>query len=142
VLRRRRAPPAAGIGRPALIVAALGIGALLAVPASGYVARHAKSRVFASGLSRWIAARGDDARPVASAPIVVATLAGDRLRRRLRPIPERTTCAGIRARARTGYVVLYVGATPSARSTALARCISRPPSYSDDLFRAWAPSGS
>jgi hypothetical protein len=138
-LRTRRSPLAGTRLRPALLASALGLGALLAVPASGYVKRHAESRVLASGVSRWIAARPDDRRPVASAPIVIATLAGDRLRHRLRPIPVRTTCAGMRARARAGYVVLYVAAPAAPDVVALGRCIGRPPSYSDRQFRAWAP---
>jgi hypothetical protein len=140
-LRGRGSPIGGRRARPALFAAALGVGALLAVPASGYVHRHAQSRVLASGLSRWMAARPDDGRPVASAPVVIATLAGDRLRHRLRPIPERTSCADMRARARAGYVVLYVAAPPSPEVVALGGCIRRPPSYSDLQFRAWAPEG-
>ena len=59
--------------RPALVAAALAVGALLAVPASGYLDAATPQRgVFASGLSGWMARQPDDARPVASAPLVVA----------------------------------------------------------------------
>ena len=125
--------------RPALVAAAVALGALLAVPASGYVGRHAESEVFARGLSGWMADRPDDPRTVWSAPVVVAPLAGDRLRRRLRPIPPTEDCMEVRAHARRDYVVLYVGPLPGGRSADLSRCLRRPPSYSDPAFRAWAP---
>jgi hypothetical protein len=121
-------------------VAAVAFGALLAVPASGYLRRHAESRIFAHGVSGWMAHRREDSRPVWSTPLVVATLTGDHLRRRLRPIPGGEGCAEVRAHARRGYVVVYVGPLPQPAGPRLANCIPRPPSYADDAFRAWAPA--
>jgi hypothetical protein len=141
-LRRRRGPPALAppVARALLLAAGLALAALLAVPASGYVRRHAQAHVFASGLSGWMARRPDDDRSVWSAPIVVATLTGDRLARRLRPLPRATDCATLRARARSAYVVLYVGPPPDAAVIAVARCMPRPPDFRDDAFQAWAPA--
>jgi hypothetical protein len=121
-------------------VAAVAFGALLAVPAGGYLRRHADSRIFAHGVSHWMAHRREDSRPVWSTPLVVATLTGDQLRRRLRPIPGGEGCAEVRAHARRGYVVVYVGPLPQPAGPRLANCIPRPPSYADDAFRAWAPA--
>jgi hypothetical protein len=123
-----------------LLAGALVLGALLALPANGYMRRHARSDVFAHGLSGWMAGRAEDSRPVWSAPLVLATLTGDHLRRRLRPIPPGDGCPEVRARARTGYVVIYVGPPPDAAVVALSRCIARAPDYSDDAWRAWAPA--
>jgi hypothetical protein len=128
------------VARAAPAAAAIALGALLAVPASGYLRRHAEAKVFASGVSGWMARRPDDSRPVASAPIVVGTLAGDRLRRRLEPIPRNAGCADVRARAEEGYVVLYVGAPRNDKVRSLDFCLGRPPSFRDDLFHAWAPA--
>jgi hypothetical protein len=138
-LRRTRGPSAAAL-RPALLATAVAFGALLAVPASGYVRRHAESEVFAHGLSGWMARRPDDSHTVWSSPVVVATLTGDRLRRRLRPIPRGDDCADVRAHARRDYVVIYVGPLPEPVLPDLSRCIRRPPSYADGAFRAWAPA--
>lgn len=126
--------------RPALLVLALVAGALLAIPAGGYMRRQSESQVFAHGVSGWMARRPDDSRPVWSTPVVVATLTGDRLRRRLRPITRGAACADVRRHARRGYVVIYVGPLPQPAGPRLAGCVPRPPSYADDAFRAWAPA--
>ena len=139
VLSQRVSIPAR-LGSPAtLVAAALVLGALLAVPAAGYTKRHADAGVFASGLVDWMSRQPDDSAPVYSAPGVVGPLAGDRLSRRLEPIPRGTGCAALRARARSGYVVLNVGAGSDANVRALARCLPRSPDYRDAFFRAWAP---
>lgn len=129
----------ASLGTPALVAAAIGAGALLTVPASGYLEHHAARGGFTAGVSGWMARQPDDERPVAGAPIVVGPLAGDRLRRRLVPIPRRTNCTALRGRAREGYVVLYVGPATDPATRVLARCMRRPPSYRDSRFWAWAP---
>jgi hypothetical protein len=125
---------------PVLVAAALVLGALLAVPADGYLGRHAQQGVFASGVTGWLARQqAEDSLPVASAPLVVGPLAGDRLRHRLEPIPAGESCDAVRARARRGYVVLYVGPPGDADVTRLQRCMRRPPAHRDDAFRAWGP---
>jgi hypothetical protein len=124
----------------ALPLAALAAGGLLAVAADGFVRRHAEKRVFASELSAWFADRPDDGRPVASAPVTIAPLTGDRMRRRLRPIGPSASCAEVRAHERAGYVVLYRGgATVGAARSGIGRCIARPPAYTDEIFAAWTP---
>jgi hypothetical protein len=121
----------------ALVIAA---GALLAWPASGYQRRNADTDAFGAGVSRFVDSRGGD-RPVWSAPLVVGTLTGDRLQRRLRPIPQDETCAGLRARARSGWIVLWAPGVSSPDVRALERCMApRPPDYSDHEFRAWRPA--
>lgn len=128
--------------RGAFVAGALVLGALLAIPAGGFVSRHASTHPFASGVSGWMAARGDDHARVSSAPIVVGPLTGDGLERRLDPIPEGETCEAMRARRRDGYVVLYVGPPADKRILALARCLSPArPDYTDEQFRVWAPGG-
>ena len=136
--RRVRVPEWLG-ARPALVAGALAAGALLALPAGGYLSRHAGRGVFASAVADWMARQPADARPVASAPVVLGPLSGDRLRRRLVPIPPRESCRDVRARARRGYVVLYVGPPPDDDVTRIRRCMGRPPAHRDDAFQAWAP---
>ena len=137
---RRARIPAGLFAKPALVAAALAVGAMLAVPASGFVGRHAKRQVFASELTGWMARQPDDSRRVASAPVVIGPLAGDRLRRRLVPIPAGVSCPAIRARGRSEYIVLYVGPPANADVTRLRRCIERPPDHRDNAFQAWAPA--
>ncbi|HEY0410925.1 MAG TPA: hypothetical protein VGE42_11730, partial [Candidatus Dormibacteraeota bacterium] len=138
---RTRLPDAPGLrSAPVGVLAAVAVGALLAIPANGYVRRHADTGAFASRLSGWLDRQPADGRPVSSAPIVVGPLAGDRLKRRLAPIPANETCSELRGRARAGYVVLYVSALPSPDVLALARCLApRAPDYVDRQFRAWGP---
>ncbi len=125
--------------RPALVAGALALGALLAWPASGYLERHAQSKVFATGVTTWMAQQPDDDKPVYSAPLVLGPLAGDRLQRELVPIPRATDCAALRAQARRGYVLLYVGPPADRGVAALRRCMRRPPAFADAAFRVWAP---
>ncbi|MFL5780527.1 MAG: hypothetical protein ACJ760_04370 [Thermoleophilaceae bacterium] len=136
----RATPRPAGGLRHALVAAALVFGALLAVPAGGYLRRQAESRIFAHGVSGWLAHRREDSRPVWSTPLVVATLAGDHLSRRMRLITRGEGCAEVRAHARRGYVVVYVARLPQPAGPRLANCLPRPPSFADDAFRAWAPA--
>jgi hypothetical protein len=131
---RLRLPP-----RPALVAGALALGALLAWPASGYLERHAQSKVFATGVTTWMAQQPDDDKPVYSAPLVLGPLAGDRLQRELVPLPRATDCAALRAQARRGYVLLYIGPPDDRGVAALRRCMRRPASFSDAAFRVWAP---
>jgi hypothetical protein len=136
--------PAIGLGRfarPAAVAGALGVGALLAWPAAGYVERHAETGVFASGVSAWFDGRPDDGRPVASAPIVVGPTTGDRVRRELRPIAEDEGCSDMLRRRRAGYVLLYVSAPADPGILTLAQCFTDPPAYEDRQFKVWAPSG-
>jgi hypothetical protein len=130
----------AAAARAAPVAAALALGALLAVPAAGFVERHARTGVFATGVSGWLAKQPADDRPVVSAPVTAATLAGDRLERRLEPLPAATGCATLRRRARDSYVVLEIGGPRVAGVTRLVRCIAAPPAYDDGSFRAWKPA--
>ncbi len=137
-ISRRVDTPAWRVPPPALVAAVLVAGALLAMPASGYVARHAAAGSSAAGLVEWMARQPADSAGVVGAPGVIGPLAGDRLRRRLEPIPPGTGCRTLRALRRTRYVVLSPGGGADADVRSLVRCLSRP-DYRDAVFEAWAP---
>lgn len=138
VISRRVDTPAWRAAPAALVAAVLVAGALLAIPASGYVARHAAAGSSAAGLVDWMARRPADSAGVVGAPGVIGPLAGDRLRRRLEAIPPGTGCRTLRALRRTRYVVLSPGGGADADVRSLVRCLSRP-DYRDAVFEAWAP---
>ncbi|HEV2753618.1 MAG TPA: hypothetical protein VGV36_07270 [Solirubrobacteraceae bacterium] len=83
---------------------------VLAVGASGYVERHARTdATFATPVIAWFAAqegfRDGDA-PISLSPQVIGPLAGDRLQHDVNLIPGRAPCREVRARAREGFVVV------------------------------------
>ena len=146
-LDRLRVPDSALRGRRlgyATAVVALLAGAALAVPASGWVARHAAvSQTFGVDTTRWLAAqpffRDGDA-PIAGIPVVLGPMAGDRLQHRFSWIPRRASCARVRARARRSYVAAFRfpgrPGFPSERCLGSARAIHR-----GAAFTVYAPAG-
>ncbi len=120
-------------GRPAAAAVAGGAiaaCALLAIPASGFMKRHAAtgSSAVAPAVA-WLAADpeySDSHAPVATTPAFIGPLAGDRLQHRLTAIPPRVTCAQIAARARTQYLVVYGGTLGEAPPQPIKRCLPRP----------------
>ena len=137
-----RPRPLARLPGPAPALATVVLGALLAVPASGFLERHADTRaVLASGLERWLAAEpGFDPgrQPVAMAPTLVGVAAGDRLRHPLSLIPQREPCARVVRRAREGFVVVYRGPLPGPELDGAERCLTGlRPAYDDGLFSVY-----
>jgi hypothetical protein len=114
----------------AVALAAAVAGVLLAVPASGWVARHAAvSRTFGVDTTRWLAAQPawrDGKAPVAGFPLLLAPMAGDRLQHRLSWISSREPCAHVRTLARRGYVAAF-------------RVPGRPPYPSERCLRSVPP---
>jgi hypothetical protein len=82
----------------------------LAVAAPGYVARNAATNTtFAAPLLRWFSAQPafrDGGDPIATTAPRIGLLAGAELRHGLELIGQSESCAGIRARARHGWVVV------------------------------------
>jgi len=109
-------PPSFALPRmPAPLLAVL-LGALLALPAHGFVARHGatQSLLTAPVVNRLEADPGyrADESPVATTAVFIGTLAGDRLEHSLETIPAAATCARVAARARTEWLVVFAQRSP------------------------------
>lgn len=95
--------------RPALAAILALAGALLALPAGGYVDRHMRVSAIAGGYASWIAAHPafrDGERPISAAGAVNGALVGDRLRHPVRLLPAEESCARLRRRVREEWVAL------------------------------------
>jgi hypothetical protein len=107
--------------RVPFVLAALVVALLLAIPASGYLERHAEaSRSFDPDVSRFMAAQpgfGHDHRPVGMAPSLGGPLAGDRLTHRLTLLRGDAPCAQVRRVASRGYVVLRAVSSVEVQSS-------------------------
>lgn len=95
--------------RPAAAKAALALAAvvLLAVAGPGWTARHAESGELDAGLLKRfheLPAWTDGDAPIARAPSVFATLAGDRLRHELSMLAPGEPCPSVLAKTRRGWV--------------------------------------
>lgn len=97
-------------GRAALLSILLAAVVLLAIPANGFVRRHAEAgRFFDEPLVGFLSERpgfedGEDT--VAMAPVLAGTLAGDRLQHDVVLIPAASRCDEVAARRRDGWVIL------------------------------------
>jgi hypothetical protein len=118
------------------VAVALGVAALGAVAANGFVERHGETGTRESPLAAWFAAQpawrdGSDA--VTSTWSLVGTLAGDRLQHRLVLVSALDACARGRA---GGWLVID---RHEARARRAPGC-GLPPGYSDGDYEAYAPS--
>jgi hypothetical protein len=115
---------------PAAVCAAVIAGALLALPADGFVRRHGYTgEADVARAARWLAAdpsfaSGDE--PLATTPAHIAPLAGDRLQHRLVAIPRGETCAALARRARTQWLVVYGGPLGGKAPAEVRRCLPAP----------------
>jgi hypothetical protein len=127
---RSWAAPVAGVA------AALGLGALGAVAASGFVERHGETGTRESGLAAWFAAQPswrDGGDRVASTWSLVGTLAGDRLQHRLELVGALEACTRGRE---AGWLVVD---RHEARVRRASGC-GVAPGFSDDNYQAYGPA--
>jgi hypothetical protein len=140
-LRRLRLPhPWA---RPAAAVFVVAVAAIMAVPASGFVERHAVTSPPITGPVTSSLANDSEYRTraagVESVLSIVGPLAGDRLQHRLAMLPTRASCATIAARARRAW--LLVSAQPQGLTTVqVARCLGAPPAFGQGPYAAFRPT--
>jgi hypothetical protein len=118
--------------------------ALLAIPASGFVQRHARTHpALVSPAVTWMSSdpqfRAGDS-PVATTPAYIGPLAGDRLRHRLEAIPKTSTCAQAAARRRTRWLVIFGGPLGGVAPAPVASCLPRP-AFSDATITVFRPGG-
>jgi MFS family permease len=120
----RRTRAAAGLA------AAAGAGALLAVPAAGFLKRHADGGAGdAAHVAQHLAADPrfrDGSNPVATTPAYIGPLAGDTLRHRLLAIPASESCAALARRAETQWLVVYGGPLGTKAPTRARSCLPTP----------------
>jgi hypothetical protein len=142
-----RVPRRAGAIRPraragALGAAALAAGALLAVPAAGFVKRQGNTRaVIVDTVVRVLAADPafrDGTSPVATTPAYIGVLAGDRLRHRLVAMPSQHPCVQAARRARSQWLVIYGGRLGGVPPAAVRACLP-PPAFDDGPFTVYRP---
>jgi hypothetical protein len=101
--------PSAAAVRIGGLAAAAGVALLLAATAPGFLERYARTGNFGSPVTEWLQSRKvyrDGSQPVYFAPAPFAVLAGFDLAHRIEVIPAREDCAGVRRRARRGFVVV------------------------------------
>ena len=146
LVRRVPAPALAG-------VAALALAVGLAAASDGFVERHAslRSNRFSDLTLRLEGQAGfrRSTLPVATNTSPIATLAGDRLDRRVVLIPAGESCAALERRLRRSWVILQTPPpfTRGGRPTGLptpgpARCLAgRRPAGTVGSFRVYAPTG-
>jgi hypothetical protein len=122
--------------------ALVAVSAALAIPAHGFVERHADTNSSAVATAvGWLArdrAYRNDSAPVATTPAFIGPLAGDRLQHRLTALPPHATCAQIAQRARTQYLVVYGGTLGGAPPQPIRRCLPIP-DFDNGLIAIYRP---
>ena len=123
---------------------AVAAGALLAVPASGFVRRHADTNGFDASVVHWFArspAFRDHGHPIAMAPLTLSLLAGDRLQHPLLLVHPTERCGPLWARVDGGWIVQQ-RQLPIAPRNALVRCVvGRRSAFAGGPFRVYGPGG-
>jgi hypothetical protein len=140
VASRRRLP---GRARAAVVIAAgIAGGALLALPATGFVKRHGEANsALVAPVVRWLSAQPsfrDGSSPVATTPAYIGVLAGDRLRHRLEAIPPRSSCAEAARRAPHEWLVIYGGPLGGVAPDAVRHCLP-PPAFDNGPMTVYRP---
>ena len=130
--------------RAAIVAAAVvALGALLAIPASGFMKRHGDTRsVLVSIVVGELAADPSFAggsSPVATTPAFIGPLAGDHLDHRLEAIPTGPQpCPGVARRARSQWLVIYGGPLGGVAPARVKGCLP-PPAFDDGPFAVYRP---
>src|SRR4051794_22936027 len=126
-------------------LAAAAAACLLALPAAGYVGRHADTQpVFTAAVTRWLAAdaryREDEDSGVATSPAYIGPLAGDRLSHGLSALPDDASCAEIAGRGRRSWLVIGTVAMRGAAPARVGRCLGGArPAYAAAGYSAYTP---
>jgi hypothetical protein len=131
-------------GRFAVAAAAVALGALLALPASGFLGRHADTHsVPVWPIERYLASQPgfrSGAEPLAITPAYVGPLAGDRLRHRLEAIGSLEPCARVLSRAERQWVVLFGGSIGGPGPLHASSCLNgRAPAFRSGPAAVYKP---
>jgi len=141
-LARGRVSVPGGFGAAGLTI---GGAALLAIPASGWVARHGETPGnFDAGLAHVLSSQDqyrNGNQPIWMAPVLAGPLSGDSLQHDLRLIPASESCQQVAALRRRAWVILHKSA--AFRRTigyTVGNCLNRErPLAVVDGFRVYAP---
>ncbi|MCW3064186.1 MAG: hypothetical protein JWN32_1358, partial [Solirubrobacterales bacterium] len=113
---------------------------VLAVASSGYVRRHASVGLADGGLLRAAAAvpgYGDGSFDIAMGPATDALVRGDHLRHKIVFLGSGTACAAVRARARTGWIVLQRAPISDAYRHLVGCLGARTPTWQDAHYELY-----
>jgi hypothetical protein len=145
-LGRLEPPRLARVPAPITVLVAVAAGALLAVPAAGFLRRHADTRA----VPEWPIERhlASDAAfratgtPLAITPSYLGPLAGDRLRHRLTRIGAGESCSRIVERTGSEWLVVYGGGLGGQAVLDATRCLaSRAPAFREGPNLIFKPPG-
>jgi hypothetical protein len=127
---------------PAIAVIALAAGALLAIPAAGFMRRQGEARsALVAPVVQWLAANRafrDGSSPVATTPAYIGVLAGDRLRHRLEALPRGHACAEAARRAPREWLVVYGGPLGGVAPATVRPCLP-PPAFDNGPITVFRP---
>jgi hypothetical protein len=125
-----------------VIIAAIAVGVSLVTllgSVSGYLAGHAGTGEFDSGVVGWLNSRPafrDGHQPVVVGPFELASLTGTRLQHRLVLPTASDSCGTVRSWAAHDWVVLQVGL-----DSGWVRCLAgERPAFADATYAAYAPA--
>jgi hypothetical protein len=129
-----------------VLPAAIALGALLALPASGFLGRHADTKAVPEWpIERFLAADPDFRSkddPLAISPSYLGPVAGDRLDHPLTRIPADEPCARTRSRTHTQWVVIYGGSIGGPGPAHAASCLTgRAPAFRFGPAVVYKPAG-
>jgi hypothetical protein len=135
---------ALGPRRGVLAAAAVAAGALLAVPASGFLGRHADTHsVPVWPIEHYLASQptfSARATAVAITPTYIGPLAGDRLRHTLLAIGPDESCARLRSRAGRQWLVVFGGPLGGPGPVHAASCLKgRAPAFRFGFGAVYGP---
>jgi hypothetical protein len=142
LLRTARRTIAGRLAPAGWATVAAAAGALLAIPAGGFLARHAAGGAGdAARVEARLAAdpefRGGT-NPVATTRAYIGPLAGDSLRHRLELIPSTESCAALARRAESEWVVVYGGPLGTKAPAGAKRCLP-PPVFDQSTIALYRP---
>jgi hypothetical protein len=132
--------------RALAVVGGVTIGALLAVPASGWTARHAaSSRTVGADTIAWLAKQErfrTAGTPIVGIPLLQGPMAGDRLQHDFSWLPLAAACSRVRAlEAQGAYLVFYD--PPAFDPGRSIRCVkARAPLHRGETFVVFGPSSA
>jgi hypothetical protein len=145
-LGRLEPPRLARVPAPITTLVAVAAGALLAVPAAGFLRRHADTRAVPEWpLERHLASDAGfraTGTPLAITPSYLGPLAGDRLRHRLTRIGAGEPCSRIVERTGSEWLVVYGGGLGGQAVLDATRCLaSRAPAFREGPNLIFKPPG-
>jgi hypothetical protein len=127
----------------AAVGAAASLAAGMALAAPGWLERHGRDASIDGGLTSWLVRQPEfagESRAMASWPVSLAVLGGERLQHRTALLAPQRVCAAVRGRASWALVVVFGRSAPApgaGASDPLSCLATTRPAYDDGLFRVY-----